>query len=70
MGTCSRQPCLEAPAYKYNLGEIYNLCIARGTLTEEEWFKINDHIVQTIVMPESLPLPKNLENVPRDRGRS
>ncbi|MEE2914332.1 MAG: HD domain-containing phosphohydrolase [Pseudomonadota bacterium] len=60
---------IEAPAYKYNLGEIYNLCIARGTLTEEEWFKINDHIVQTNVMPESLPLPKNLENVPEIAGR-
>jgi len=70
MGTCSRQPCLEVPAYKYSLGEIYNHCVSRGTLTEEECFKINDHIVQAIVMPESLPLPKNLENVPRDRGRS
>ena len=59
---------IEAPAYKYNLGEIYNLCIARGTLTEEEWFKINDHIVQTIVMSESLPLLKNLENVSEIAG--
>lgn len=59
---------VEVPAHKYNLGEIYNLCIGRGTLTEEERFKINDHIVQTIVMLESLPFPKNLENVPEIAG--
>ncbi|MEM7365667.1 MAG: HD domain-containing phosphohydrolase [Pseudomonadota bacterium] len=59
---------IEVPAHKYNLGEIYNLCIGRGTLTEEERFKINDHIVQTIVMLESLPFPKNLENVPEIAG--
>jgi len=53
---------------RYNLGEIYNLCIGRGTLTEEDRFKINDHIVQTIVMLESLPFPKNLENVPEIAG--
>ncbi|PDH38988.1 MAG: diguanylate cyclase [OM182 bacterium MED-G24] len=59
---------IEVPAHKYNLGEIYNLCIGRGTLTEEDRFKINDHIVQTIVMLESLPFPKNLENVPEIAG--
>jgi len=58
----------EVPKYKYNLGEIYNLCISRGTLTEEERFKINDHIVQTIVMLESLPFPKYLERVPEIAG--
>lgn len=59
---------VDVPANKYNLGEIYNLCISRGTLTEEERFKINDHIVQTIVMLESLPFPKHLERVPEIAG--
>ncbi len=59
---------IEVPEHKYNLGEIYNLCISRGTLTNEERFKINDHIVQTIVMLNSLPFPKHLERVPEIAG--
>jgi len=59
---------VEVPEYKYNLGEIYNLCIPRGTLTPEERFKINDHIVQTIVMLEQLPFPRHLERVPEIAG--
>ena len=51
---------LTVPDDKYNLGEIYNLCVKKGTLTNEERFKINDHIVQTIVMLEQLPFPKHL----------
>jgi HD-GYP domain-containing protein (c-di-GMP phosphodiesterase class II) len=48
---------------KYNLGEIYNLCIGRGTLTNEDRFKIQDHIIQTILMLKALPFPKNLSRV-------
>ena len=59
---------LDAPEFKYNLGEIYNLCIERGTLTEEERFKINDHIVQTIIMLQHLPFPKHLKRVPEYAG--
>lgn len=59
---------VEVPEHKYNLGEVYNLCIGRGTLTPEERFKINDHIVQTIVMLEQLPFPKHLERVPEIAG--
>ena len=59
---------IEVPEHKYNLGEIYNLCISRGTLTAEERFKINDHIVQTIVMLDSLPFPKHLQRVPEIAG--
>jgi HD-GYP domain-containing protein (c-di-GMP phosphodiesterase class II) len=59
---------VDVPAHKYNLGEIYNLCVSRGTLTEEERFKINDHIVQTIVMLEQLPFPRNLARVPEYAG--
>ena len=59
---------VEVPAYKMNRGEIYNLSIGRGTLTDEERYIINDHIVQSIVMLSSLPLPKHLRSVPEIAG--
>ncbi len=57
-----------APEHQFNQGELYNLTIRRGTLTDEERFKINDHMIQTIVMLESLPLPKALRRVPEYAG--
>lgn len=48
--------------------EIYNLNIARGTLTNEEREIINNHIVVTINMLESLPYPKALRRVPEYAG--
>lgn len=59
---------MDVPENQSNLGEIYNLSIRRGTLTEEERFKINEHIVQTIVMLETLPLPANLRRIPEIAG--
>ena len=59
---------LDVPEHKYNLGEVYNLGIARGTLTAEERYKINDHIVQTIIMLDQLPFPKQLRRVPEYAG--
>ncbi|GDY24954.1 phosphodiesterase [Agarivorans sp. Toyoura001] len=59
---------LNVPKYKYNRGELYNLSIARGTLSEEERYKINDHIVQTIIMLEKLPFPDHLRLVPEIAG--
>ena len=59
---------VDVPEHKFNKGEIYNLSVVRGTLTEEERFKINDHIVQTIVMLDSLPFPKHLERIPEIAG--
>nr|WP_246589965.1 HD domain-containing phosphohydrolase [Marinobacterium ramblicola] len=56
------------PAYSFNQGELYNLSIRRGTLTEEERFAINDHIVQTIRMLSALPLPRDLRRVPDIAG--
>lgn len=47
-----------------NENEIYNLGIAKGTLTAEERDIINNHIVVTINMLESLPYPKALIRVP------
>ena len=59
---------MDVPEHKYNMGEVYNLCIGRGTLTNEERYKINDHIVQTIMMLDSLPFPKQLKRVPEMAG--
>lgn len=59
---------LNLPELLYNRGEVHNLCIARGTLTEEERYKINEHIVQTIKMLARLPFPKALRRVPEIAG--
>lgn len=48
--------------------EIYNLTIAKGTLTQEEREIINNHIVVTIEMLGTLPFPKHLKNVPEFAG--
>ncbi|QEW07275.1 HD domain-containing phosphohydrolase [Nitrincola iocasae] len=56
------------PEVAYNQGEMYNLTISKGTLTEEERFKINEHIVQTIIMLDALPLPDYLAKVPAIAG--
>jgi HD-GYP domain-containing protein (c-di-GMP phosphodiesterase class II) len=48
--------------------EVYNLNIERGTLTPEERTIINNHIVVTIHMLESLPYPRDLRRVPEYAG--
>ena len=48
--------------------EINNLCIVKGTLTDEERDIINNHIVATIKMLDTLPFPKHLQNVPEYAG--
>lgn len=48
--------------------EIENLTVARGTLTAAERTAINDHIVTTIDMLESLPYPRHLERIPEIAG--
>ena len=59
---------LRAPRYLYDRGELHNLTISRGTLTAEERFKIEDHIVQTQIMLSRLPFPKHLRDVPEIAG--
>lgn len=51
-----------------NEEEIYNLSIAKGTLTPEERTIINNHMVATINMLEALPFPKHLQRVPEYAG--
>lgn len=52
------------PEYSANNGERYNLSIRKGTLNDEERFKINNHIVETYRMLTTLPWPKHLARVP------
>jgi len=51
-----------------NEDEVYNLNIAKGTLTPEERTIINNHMVATINMLEALPFPKHLQRVPEYAG--
>jgi HD-GYP domain-containing protein (c-di-GMP phosphodiesterase class II)/HAMP domain-containing protein len=55
---------MPVPEHEYNLGELHNLAVRRGTLTPEERFKINEHIVQTLIMLKRLPFPRELRDVP------
>ncbi|KZN66557.1 hypothetical protein N473_09195 [Pseudoalteromonas luteoviolacea CPMOR-1] len=48
--------------------EVYNLSIARGTLTTEERLVINKHMDITLEMLEALPFPKHLRRVPEFAG--
>ncbi|QOP40572.1 HD domain-containing phosphohydrolase [Sulfurimonas marina] len=59
---------LEVPQYLYNYGEVYNLCIEKGTLSEEERYKINEHVIMTIKMLQDIPFPKHLTNIPEYAG--
>lgn len=59
---------LDVPQWKYNRGELYNLSITRGTLTREERYVINHHMVQTILMLSQLPFPSHLDNVAEIAG--
>lgn len=59
---------VDIPENLYNRGEVYNLSVSRGTLTEEERFKINEHVMQTIAMLEALPFPPHLQRVPEYAG--
>jgi HD-GYP domain-containing protein (c-di-GMP phosphodiesterase class II) len=59
---------VDTPEYKYNRGELYNLSVKKGTLSEEERYMINGHMIQTIIMLNNLPYPKSLRNVPLIAG--
>jgi HD-GYP domain-containing protein (c-di-GMP phosphodiesterase class II) len=59
---------LDTPQHKLNRGELHNLSITRGTLSAEERYIINNHIVQTIRMLDHLPFPKHLANVAEIAG--
>ena len=56
------------PEHLYNYGEVYNLCIAKGTLSPEERYKINEHIILTIKMLEKIPFPTHMTKIPEYAG--
>ncbi|MBY5926633.1 diguanylate cyclase [Halomonas sp. DP4Y7-1] len=49
-------------------GELYNLSVRRGTLNDVERFRIQEHVIQTIMMLEALPWPAHLRQVPSIAG--
>ncbi|WP_411871577.1 HD domain-containing phosphohydrolase [Vulcanococcus limneticus] len=59
---------LQPTEWLYDRGELHNLSISRGTLTPEERYKINEHIVHTIRMLSALPFPRHLRDVPELAG--
>ncbi len=59
---------MHVPKNLFNRGELYNLSITRGTLSEEDRYIIQNHVAQTIVMLGQMPFPKHLRNVPEYAG--
>ncbi|MDX1464442.1 MAG: HD domain-containing phosphohydrolase [Halomonas sp.] len=59
---------MRPPEVAGHLGELYNLRVSRGTLNDVERFRIQEHIVQTIIMLDSLPWPAHLRRVPTIAG--
>jgi hypothetical protein len=48
--------------------EVYNLSIRKGSLTEEERLKINEHAAVSIRMLKQIPFTNKLKNVPAIAG--
>lgn len=59
---------MAAPEWLADHGELHNLSISRGTLTAEERYTINAHIIHTIRMLSALPFPPHLQVVPEIAG--
>ncbi|RZJ12767.1 MAG: GAF domain-containing protein [Rubrivivax sp.] len=59
---------MDMPEHLYHRGELYNLAVRNGTLTHEERYKINEHMVHTVMMLERMPFPKHLRRVPEYAG--
>lgn len=65
----SYQVCIAGnPHPLLSSNEVANLSIAKGTLLPEEREIINNHMVITIDMLDSLPFPKHLRRVPEYAG--
>lgn len=56
------------PELRSHRGELHNLGVSRGTLTAEDRYIINEHMIHTIVMLEQLPFPPHLRSVPELAG--
>lgn len=62
---CGNMP---RPKHRLNLGELYCLSVRCGTLTAEERYLINAHVLGTIAMLSTLPFPPELASVPDAAG--
>jgi len=56
------------PRHRLNQGELYCLSVRSGTLTAEERYLINAHILGTIAMLSNLPFPPELATVADTAG--
>lgn len=56
------------PEHQLNSGELYNLGIRIGTLTEEERFTVKEHVIHTIRALDNLPFPEGLRRIPEYAG--
>jgi HD-GYP domain-containing protein (c-di-GMP phosphodiesterase class II) len=59
---------VEVPTCLHNDGEIYNLSIKKGTLTPEERFIVQEHVMMTIRMLRNLPWPEEMSRIPEYAG--
>jgi len=59
---------IKVPEHEFNLGEKYNLSIERGTLSAEERFKMEEHVMMTLKLLEQVPLPRHYQNIPKYAG--
>jgi len=57
---------MQIPDLLYNKGELYNLCIPIGTITNEEKFKIQEHAVHTLKILRELPWSDKLKDIVED----
>jgi len=57
---------MHIPTLLYNRGELYNLCIRQGTITEEEKFKIQEHAIHTLRILKELPWSDKLRPIVED----
>jgi response regulator RpfG family c-di-GMP phosphodiesterase len=55
---------MQVPEKLYDQGELHSLSVRRGTLTLEERFKINEHMISVVMMLENVRFPKSLRRVP------
>ena len=58
----------EHPAPMINEDELLNLSIRKGSITEVERKKMQDHAAVTLKMLEQIPFTKKLKNIPRFAG--
>lgn len=55
---------LKTPSNEQNLGEIYNLKVQTGVLTDEERYVIDKQMINTLATLKELQLPEELQLIP------